>query len=67
MDVKIHCPVHGKDETLVLKDGYWYFTHVVSNGNSDISSEFPDPRVAKIDIENGTSMSVESSAIESAA
>ena len=67
MDVKIHCPVHGKDETLVLKDEYWYFTRVVSRGNSDISSEFPDPRVVKIDIENGTSMSVESSVIESAA
>lgn len=67
MDVQIHCPVHGKDETLVLKYGYWYFAGVVSCGNSDMTSDLPGPRPIKIDIEKGTIMLMESAVIESAA
>ncbi len=59
MDVPIHCPVHDKDETLDLKDGYWYFTGKVQCGNSDTNSALPGPQSLKVEIEKGTIMSIE--------
>ncbi len=59
MDIQIHCPVHDKDETLDLKDGYWYFTGEVQCGNSETTSALPGPRPIKIEIEKGTIMSIE--------
>lgn len=47
MDITIHCPVHDKDETLELKDGYWYFTEEALCGNTDTTSELAGPQPIK--------------------
>ena len=58
MDLDMHCPVHDKDETLHLKDAYWYFRGVVECGNPEGEGSPMGPQMVKIEIEKGTIASV---------